>query len=97
MWSSDLTEAETEALIEKAANQFAKRNLHAPAILFLEMHKPLAYVGANAAVAFAPFMVPILGYDAVNDYSRLFSKRENVEKLIKKLEELSELKRSKDD
>jgi len=97
MWSTELTEEETETLIEKAAQQVAKRNLHSPAILFLEMHKPLSYVGANAAVAFAPFMVPILGYDFVNDYSRLFSKRENVERLIKRLEELSKPKRAKDD
>jgi len=96
MWSTELTDEETEALIEKAANEVARRRLQTPAILFLEMHKPLAYVGANAAVAFAPFIVPFLGYDFVNDYSRLFSRRENVEKLIRKIEELSKPKLKKD-
>ncbi|MCW5942962.1 MAG: hypothetical protein KIS66_12065 [Fimbriimonadaceae bacterium] len=51
-------------------------------MLFLEMHKPLSYVGSQAAVAFAPFLVPILGFDKVNDYSRLFAKREYVERLL---------------
>ena len=97
MWSTDLTEEETEALIEKAANEIARRKLQTPAILFLEMHKPLAYVGANASLVFAPFAVPFLGFDFVNNYSRLFSKRENVERLIRKIEELSKPTVAKDD
>ncbi len=50
--------------------------------MFLELQKPLAYVGANAALVFAPFTVPFLGFDFVNNYSRLFARRENVERLI---------------
>jgi len=97
MWSSDLTEEETEALIEKAANEVARRKLQTPAILFLEMHKPLAYVGASASLVFAPFAVPFLGYEFINNYSRLFAKRENVERLISKIEELSKPSVAKDD
>ncbi|MDR3689427.1 MAG: hypothetical protein P4L46_08615 [Fimbriimonas sp.] len=99
MWATDLTEEETEALIQKAADEIVKRGLHTPAILFLEMHKPLANVGANAALMFAPFAVPFLGFDFVNNYSRLFTKRENVERLITRIEELSKpaLKPGKDE
>jgi len=97
MWATELTDEETEALVEKAANEITRRNLHTPAILFLEMHKPLAYIGANASLVFAPFAVPFLGFDFVNDYSRLFSKRENVEKLIRKIEEHSKPTVAKDD
>jgi hypothetical protein len=61
------------------------------------MHKPLAYVGANASLAFAPFAVPFLGYDFVNNYSRLFSDRSNVERLIEKLERNSKPPAAKDD
>ncbi len=96
MWSEDLTEEETAALIEKAAEEVRKRNLMTPAILFLEMHKPLAYIGASASVVFAPFAVPFLGFDFVNNYSRLFAKRENVERLICRLEELSKPSEAKD-
>jgi hypothetical protein len=87
MWSTDLTEEETEALIQKAADEIRKRKLEAPAILFFEMHKPLAYIGATAGLVFAPFAVPFLGYDFVNDYSRLLADRSNVERLIRKLEQ----------
>jgi hypothetical protein len=97
MWSTDLTDEETDALVLKAANEIVRRKLETPAILFLEMNKPLANVGANAALMFAPFAVPLLGFDFVNDYSRLFSKRENVEKLLLKIEELSKPQKAKDE
>jgi hypothetical protein len=85
-WETELTEEETEGLIEKAADQIRKRGLTVPAILTLEMHKPLAYIGGQAAVAFAPFIAPITGYERYHDYTRLLSKRENVERLIRTLE-----------
>jgi hypothetical protein len=96
MWSTDLTEDETEALIDRAANEIVKRRLETPAILFMEMNKPLANISANAALVFAPFAIPFLGYDFVNDYSRLFSRVENVERLLVRIEELSKPKAAKD-
>jgi len=97
MWSTDLTEEETETLIAKAANEIVRRRLQTPAILFFEMNKPLANISANAAVVFAPFAIPFLGFDFVNDYSRLISRQENVERLLLKIEELSKPRTAKDD
>lgn len=57
------------------------------AILALEMHKPLANVFAHGALAFSPFLVPFLGFENVNDYSRLLRKRDNVERLLVLLEQ----------
>jgi hypothetical protein len=85
-WNEELTEEEEEALLEKAAAAVEKRKMVAPAIIVLEMHKPLSYIAASAAVSMAPFIVPFLGYDAVHDYSRLLKNPANVERLIQKLE-----------
>lgn len=85
-WQTELTEQEIETLLDKAVEGIHKRRLEVPAVLALEMHKPLAGVGAQAAVAFAPFLVPVLGFDFVNNYSRLLSRRENIERLLQKLE-----------
>lgn len=87
-WKDELTEEETEALILKAADSIHRRKLEMPAILALEMHKPLSFLGSQAALAFSPFLVPIFGFDGVNNYSRLFSKRENVERLLDRLDRL---------
>jgi hypothetical protein len=87
LWKEDLTPEETDELLNKAAEVIRKRKLELPAMLFFESHKPLAFVGANTAVTFAPFLVPFLGFDNVNNYSRLFSKRENIEELLNRLDQ----------
>ena len=73
-------------MLDKAAEAIRKRGLETPAIMALELHKPLANVGANALVVFAPFAVPFFGFDGVRDASRLLRKRGKVEKLIQRLE-----------
>ena len=87
LWKSELGEQETEELIAKAASEIKKRKLQVPAMLLFEMHKPLAFVSSQAAIVFSPFLVPFLGFEGVNDYSRLFANRDNVEKLLQRLEE----------
>jgi len=90
-WENELTEEEQETLLEKAALQIRKRRMAVPAIMALEMHKPLASLTGQTGVVFAPFLVPILGYSAVNDYTRLLTMPGTVERLIQKLESQPEL------
>lgn len=85
-WQSELTEEETEQLIEKCAKEIADRKMEVPAMLFFEMHRPLGFIMSSGAVMTAPFLVPFLGFDNVNNYSRLFSKQENILKLLDRLE-----------
>lgn len=86
-WDEELTEEQVEALIEHAAQEVTKRRLEAPAIFILESHKPLANVGAHAVLAFSPFIVPFFGFDKVNQYTALLRNRENVERLITRIEQ----------
>lgn len=86
VWEQPLTEETKAALIERVATQIEKRRLNVPAIMFLEMHKPLANLVGHAAIAFSPFMMPFLGFKTVDEYSQFFSDRENVEQLIRRLE-----------
>jgi hypothetical protein len=85
-WEEELDEEQTEALIEKAAAEIRRRKMTVPAVMALEMHKPLAGIASSAGVVFAPFLVPFFGFDNVNDYTRVFSKRENFERLMARLE-----------
>ena len=89
LWKEELPEEETERLITKIATEVCKRKLQTPAILMLEMNKPLAPIASQAAIIGAPFAIPFMGFDAFNDFTRLASKRGNVERLISKIEELS--------
>ena len=87
MWDQALTEEEKENLLQKVAKEITRRKLETPAILFLEMHKPLAGVVGHAAIAFSPFIMPFLGFKSVDEYSQFFSDRQNVERLIQALEQ----------
>lgn len=90
LWMEELTTEEETELVEKAAQAIHKRGLETPAILFFEMHKPLAGLVGQSMVMFSPFIIPFSGFDGVNDYSRLVSKRSSVEMLLRRLEELRE-------
>jgi hypothetical protein len=93
-WDRELEAQEEEELIERLAADICRRGLDSPALLFFESHKPLSFLGSQAAVVASPFLVPFLGFDRVNDYTRLFSKRENVDRLIERIAERSDGKRS---
>ncbi|MDQ2985335.1 MAG: hypothetical protein M3R13_01275 [Armatimonadota bacterium] len=90
MWEQELTEDDKDEIIKKAAAFVRKQGVRTPATLFLEMHKPLTNVVGHAAIAFAPFIMPFLGFNRVDKYSRFFADRENVERLILEIENPSE-------
>ena len=85
-WVEEMSEEGTEELLEKIATKIRSKKMEVPAVMALEMHKPLAGIAGSAGVVFAPFLVPFLGFDNVNDYTRVLSKPENIERLMKKLE-----------
>ncbi len=96
LWQTELTVEQRDALVAKAAAAIKKKRLEAPAILFLESHKPLASIAGHAMVALSPFLVPFVGVDMVDDVSRLLLKQENVELVIQALERDDDLPREED-
>lgn len=89
-WKEPLSEARKQEIIDALAQQVVQRGLSAPAVLFLELHKPFAFIGSQAGVVFAPFLAPFLGFERVDIYTQLLSERENWDRLIERIEELSE-------
>ncbi len=75
-----------EQLIEELARRAARMHLTAPAILFLEMHKPLAFVGAQMLWVGEPFLTLWLSRESLHDVARLLEDPANVEQLIQRLE-----------
>ncbi len=86
-WGTEPTEEETVALLRKATAFIRGKRMEMPAVLALEMHKPLAGYAGNMAIAFAPFLGPVFGPDGYREYSRLLQNRHNVERLIRMIEE----------
>lgn len=86
-WETKLTPEQEAELIDNIVERIHRHHLETPAILFFEMHKPLAGLAGQAMVVASPMAIPFFGFDAVNDYSRLLGDRSAVENLIQRLEE----------
>ena len=87
LWTEELTEQETEDLLTRLETLVRERKFEVPAILFLEMHKPISRLAGNALIVFAPFVAPFVGIDNVHNYSRMLMQPGSVEKLILRLEQ----------
>lgn len=79
-----------EALIDVVARKVVQRRLEVPAVFFLEMNKPLSFIMGQSLLVAMPFLAPILGIQRVEQLSQLLQERENVDRLIERIEELSQ-------
>jgi hypothetical protein len=84
-----LSPEDREKLIDELAQKIVKRGMETPAIMFLEMHKPVSFLASQTMLVASPFLAPIFGFEGVERYSRLFSTQENVELLIRRIEDLA--------
>lgn len=82
----ELTPEEEERIINRITDEVMKREFEGIAIMFLESIKPVSYIGSQMSmVLVAPFL-SIFGGLGI-DYIKFFEKHENVEKLLKRIEE----------
>jgi len=92
-WDEEVTPEDEDRIIEWTAREFHKYGLEAAAILFLESGKPLSFIGSQIGSIFVMPFLPFFGDTAYNKgdkFFKVFQKHENFERLIKRLEELSE-------
>jgi len=83
----ELTPKQEEELIEKLAQFILKHKMETPAILFLETLKPVSFVSSTFAMMYVAPFLDIYGFN-INQYALLFQKRENVERLLQRIEAL---------
>lgn len=82
-------ERDAEHLLEKAAQVIVKQRMEVPAILFLEMNKPLANLIGHAVWVTIPVWALFFGVATTNELGALLSNPERIERLIQRIEELS--------
>ena len=85
-WDAGLTEEERDTLIAQLAERVARHNMATPAILMLEMHKPVAFLAGQSLLVGSGFLAPLFGPQNVRKYIRLLESRENIELLIRSIE-----------
>ena len=84
----EIPQHEQQELLEKVAMQVVKRRLTAPAILFLEMYKPLNFLGSQVLIALNPFVLSIFNTTEYQKFALIIEKDANVELLIRLIENL---------
>ncbi len=85
-FKSDTPEAVDE-LFGKIARKIVERDMTVPAIMFLEMAKPLSFIGSQALVFLNPVVSLVVSSQEYYRFVRLMDERENVEKLAVAIEE----------
>jgi hypothetical protein len=79
------TQESDEELLQRLALVITQKDLVTPAIMLLEMLKPLGFVCGQAWLLIDPLLSPWTG-DAGRRYGPLLEDRRNLERLLKALE-----------
>ena len=84
----ELTAEEEERLIDNIAKTVVDYGLEAPAVMFLEATRPLSFIASQLAIV-ALWPLQSLFQLQAPKYTGLFMKKENVGKIIERIEGLS--------
>ncbi len=84
--TTGLSSERRDALIERLAQRIEGMGLSAAAILMLEAHKPLSFVGSQAILILQPLLSFAIASQTSQEYALLLEQRGNVELLIRRLD-----------
>ena len=79
-----------QEILDAVAGRVVRMQLAVPAVFFLESTKPLSFLGSQLLVFLQPFVQAFLSTHAYERFAHLMEDRENVEVLIRRVEELDE-------
>lgn len=87
--TSPLTEERRNEVIDSIAQKIVGRHLQTPAVLFLDMHKPLSFIASQSVLVAMPLLGMLFGAQSIADLSKFLAERENIEALIARIEDMS--------
>ena len=78
-----------QELVDKIAGKIVERRLSVPAVLFMEVLKPVSFLGAQTLNFFGPIIESLMKPEnRYYDFTAFLEKRENVERILQRIEEL---------
>ena len=92
-WDIEVTSEDVDEMIGNIAKKIHEYGLDVTAILMIKTFKPLSFFGTQMGRFFISPFFPIFGENfgiRGEKFFQIFEKRENVEKLIKVVEELTQ-------
>ncbi|MDH7568123.1 MAG: hypothetical protein QHJ73_00880 [Armatimonadota bacterium] len=85
----ELSAQERAEMVERLARRVVERRLESVATLFLEMHKPVCFLGGQLLSVAAPILGALFGFEPMQRLALFVQSRENVEALLTRIEEMS--------
>jgi hypothetical protein len=95
-WASGLPDAEHptpetvpadgEALLDRIAAEVVRRGMVTPAVFFLELNRPLAFLAGQATHVLVPFLAPLVGIARMQEVARVLSDPQSIDQLLSRIE-----------
>ena len=83
---------EISNFISTFAEAVVKRGMSVPAVMTLEMYKPLSFIGHTSLVMFGPVLEMIIDPVKMEKLQAVTADRDNIEKLMVSIENLEQKK-----
>ena len=85
----EISDEERDRIIERVAEIVVRRGFTTPALLFIELAKPINFIASQFLVALDPLVSSVLTSGDYRRFSILMEDDENVERLLQAIERLS--------
>ena len=79
------------AIVDTVAKAVVRRNMTTPALMALEMGRPLNFVASQAIHFFRPIISVVLDTEAIKEFATFLERRGSVEYLCRRLEHWSQV------
>jgi hypothetical protein len=79
-------ESSSNILIERTARRITDWKLTAPAVAFLQVNKPLSFVGSQVLLMLQPMLDVFVTRQLTTEWATLMADRDQIEVLIARLE-----------
>ena len=84
---AELTEQQ-RAAVDAVCNEIVKRRLATPSLLFLEMSRPLNFIGSQSLHFFAPFISALTDAEGHKHFADFLENRGSIDYICRRIEEL---------
>lgn len=85
----DVSPEERDRIFDRLAGEIVRRRMQVPAILALEMHRPLAFLGSQALIILTPLLAPAIGLRNMQAACALLAQPGSIDHLVDRIEELA--------
>lgn len=81
---------EQRAVVEKVCREVVRRRLTTPALAFIEMSRPMNYLGAQALHFFAPFVAAVTDSQGHRHFAAFLENRGSIDYICRRIEEIED-------